>query len=449
MEPEEKFKISLINLEKKILDLESVVGELSEQIKKIDLDKIRSRIEEFEDLTMVSNLALLDLKKKVEEKRLTDEELKRIVDEIKPDVTARLVEFKEEFAQKIPELGKGFADLKKEMSQLRTDFKVLDQRIKELKESPLLGELDSKVTRLETGLKEVQREHEDFERSVLKLSSDFRNFRKKISQLEERDIKKILSEISLSRSEFSREIREIREQLESLAEKTSGVDLTLLSSKFNSLKESVDYLLNRKVETDMKLKTIEESLSKVISSGEVVPQNILKSMEKLSEKLKTLEGGLNYLKTTVIDEIGEKVGELERRLRMIEVSSPGAPTSIVEESIKLFAKVKDIENRLKILEAIPTKPTGEIELGGIMRNIEEIEKNVRLDLVSLSNLLESRIAEVENKVKELEGKIKLQALIPKMDEKLADLLAKINNLEGRIAALEKSRVSAKTPIILE
>lgn len=452
MEPEEKFKISLINLEKKILDLESVVGELSGQVKEIGLDKIRSKIEELEDLTMVSNLALLDLKRRIEEKKLTDEELQRIVDEVKPDVAARLVEFKKEFAQKIPELGKGLTNLKKETNQLRADLKVLDQQIKEFMESPLLGELDSKVARLEMGLKEVRRKHGDFERSVLKLSSDFRNFRKKISQLEERDIKKILSEISSSRGEFSREIREVREQLESLMEKTSGIDVALLSSKFNNLKESVDYLLNRKVETDMKLRSLEDMLSKIVGGEGVPSDKILKGLEKLSERLRTLEGEVKHLKVSTLEELNTRVDELERSVKMLRIASVPAP-EFPSEVIQTIRKMKELESRVRVLESVPKKAIEESEVLKFFTRIKELERNVRMELFSTTSLLKAQIGEIRKKLNELENRLELQAALREVtprgieDRKIREISEKITELEGKISAIEK--LYERGSIILE
>jgi hypothetical protein len=436
MEPEEKFKVSLLNLEKKILDLESIVSELSERMKGIDVSEVKERIEEIEDLVMVSNLAIIDLKKKVEEWKGVDEKtLKKLVESTQQAT--------------VEELKKEMKKTRENLEAIRKEAGLLQKSMEEMKKLPTT-ELKEKIAILENNFKNVVKEFEELKHTHSDLSFTLQKIKRDVASLGEKDIKKILTEITAIRNEFSKEVREIREQVENISEKTSGVDLAILSSKFNTLKENVDYLLNRKVETDMKLRTLEETLTKVVSGGEVMPQNILKSMEKISEKLKTLEGGLNYLKTTIIDEIGGKVGEIEKRLRMVEIASPETATPIVEESIKLFAKVRDIENRLKILEATPVKPTAEIGLSGIMRKIEEVEKNIRLDLISVSNLFESKIAEIENKIKELEEKVKLQAIVPKMDEKLMSLLTKISDLEGRIAAIEKLKVSTtKTPIILE
>ena len=80
--------------------------------------------------------------------------------------------------------------------------------------------------------------------------------------------------------------------------------------------------------------------------------------------------------------------------------------------------------------------------------IEEIEKNVKLEIVSLTNTFKSQISKIENKIKELESKLRLQSIIRPEDERIASLLAKINQLEGKIMMIER-KISSKAPIVLE
>ncbi|MHA1743339.1 MAG: hypothetical protein ACTSV6_03695, partial [Candidatus Heimdallarchaeota archaeon] len=53
---EDKFKLSLLQIEKRFVDLEVALGELNEKIKKVDvkaISEMKQRMEDIEDLIMV------------------------------------------------------------------------------------------------------------------------------------------------------------------------------------------------------------------------------------------------------------------------------------------------------------------------------------------------------------------------------------------------------------
>ena len=387
---EEKFKISLLNLERKILDLEGLIADLSKKVKEVE--KVKSEIEDLEDLTMVGNLAVIDLKKKVEEVKVDKGKLQSLINEVEA---------------------------------LKNTLKPLKSEIEEIKKVLPMEEMKEKISFLENMTKRLSEENKEFQTNFSELTLTINKIKKDISRLEEEGLKKILSEITSIRSEMYKEIRGLKEQVEELEKKTSSVDIALLASKFNSLKENVDYLLNRKVEIDMKMKNLEESISKIMSQ-EFLPENIVNDLTRISERTRSLEERVESLKAIVVG-MGEKIKKVESSKISTE-----APSS------EILRRLKNVEEELKNIKGLGS----ETNLNEILNRIENLEKGASPELVSTSSLIKSEISEIKQKIKELEEQISTKSIEPKISEENFSRIAnKINELEKRISKIEKSLTS--------
>ena len=387
---EEKFKISLLNLERKILDLEGLIADLSKKVKEVE--KVKSEMEDLEDLTMVGNLAVIDLKKRVEEVKVDKGKLQSLINEVEA---------------------------------LKNTLKPLKSEIEEIKKVLPMEEMKEKISFLENMTKGLSEENKEFQTNFSELNLTINKIKKDISRLEEEGLKKILSEITSIRSEMYKEIRGLKEQVEELEKKTSSVDIALLASKFNSLKENVDYLLNRKVEIDMKMKNLEESISKIMSQ-EFLPENIINDLTRISERTRSLEERMESLKAIVAG-MGEKIKKVESS----KISSE-APSS------EILRRLKNVEEELKNIKEVRS----ETNLNEILNRIENLEKGASPELVSTSSLIKSEISEIKQKIKELEEQISTKSIEPKISEENFSRIAnKINELEKRISKIEKSLTS--------
>ena len=384
---EEKFKISLLNLERKILDLEGLIADLSKKVKEVE--KVKSEMEDLEDLTMVGNLAVIDLKKRVEEVKVDKGKLQSLINEVEA---------------------------------LKNTLKPLKSEIEEIKKVLPMEELKEKISFLENMTKRLSEENKEFQTNFSELTLTINKIKKDISRLEEEGLKKILSEITSIRSEMYKEIRGLKEQVEELEKKTSSVDIALLASKFNSLKENVDYLLNRKVEIDMKMKNLEESISKIMSQ-EFLPENIVNDLTRISERTRSLEERMESLKAIVVG-MGEKIKKVESS--KISTETP---------SSEILRRLKNVEEELKNIKGLGSGAN----LNEILNRIENLEKGASPELVSTSSLIKSEISEIKQKIKELEEQISTKSIEPKISEENFSRIAnKINELEKRISKIEKS-----------
>ncbi len=387
---EEKFKISLLNLERKILDLEGLIADLSKKVKEVE--KVKSEMEDLEDLTMVGNLAVIDLKKRVEEVKVDKGKLQSLINEVEA---------------------------------LKNTLKPLKSEIEEIKKVLPMEEMKEKISFLENMTKRLSEENKEFQTNFSELTLTINKIKKDISRLEEEGLKKILSEITSIRSEMYKEIRGLKEQVEELEKKTSSVDIALLASKFNSLKENVDYLLNRKVEIDMKMKNLEESISKIMSQ-EFLPENIVNDLTRISERTRSLEERVESLKAIVVG-MGEKIKKVESSKISTE-----APSS------EILRRLKNVEEELKNIKGLRSGAN----LNEILNRIENLEKGASPELVSTSSLIKSEISEIKQKIKELEEQISTKSIEPKISEENFSRIAnKINELEKRISKIEKSLTS--------
>ena len=387
---EEKFKISLLNLERKILDLEGLIADLSKKVKEVE--KVKREMEDLEDLTMVGNLAIIDLKKKVEEGKIDKEKLQTLVNEVET---------------------------------FKNTLRALKMEIEEIKKVLPMEELKEKISFLENMSKRLSEENKEFQTNFSELTLTINKIKRDVSRVEEEGLKKILSEITSIRSEMYKEIRELKERIEELEKQTSSVDIALLASKFNSLKENVDYLLNRKVEIEMKMKNLEESISKIMSQ-EFLPENIINDLTRISERTRSLEERMESLKAIVAG-MGEKIKKVESS----KISSE-APSS------EILRRLKNVEEELKNIKEVRS----ETNLNEILNRIENLEKGASPELVSTSSLIKSEISEIKQKIKELEEQISTKSIEPKISEENFSRIAnKINELEKRISKIEKSLTS--------
>lgn len=283
-EDENKYKFSFLQIEKRLVNLEIAIGELSEKIKKVDvksLSGIQEKVDELEDFLLVENAGVVELKK--------------IMEKIEKGV----------------------------------DIKSLP-------------------------------------------SQDV--------------INKIVSEVADLRSELNKEIVYLKEKVEGEEATKSDIDIKFLSSRVKSLKENVDFLVNRKVEIDQKIQSMEKEIANIRGmSQEIAP------------------GQFKPIDNDALLKLSSRVDNLEK--------SAAAITERIGETIDLLENMKGI-----------AKETGGLQ---VSENIEGRVKN-----------LEERIGDVEKSGGK--GIADLDVII-----------GKIMQLESRIAALEKLLVSGKHPIVLE
>lgn len=292
---EDKYKLAFLQIDKRLINLELALGELNEKIKNLKVidsetaNTIQERLEDLEDLIMVENLGGVELKKTLEG-----------------------------INSQIDELSKKTAILPPEEYQ-----KI---------EASLLQKIDEKISTLPSSPSTLQEE-------VGRLNE-------RIKVLETDVVQKIVSEVADLRNEMSKEIRDVKDRVSGLGTIKPDIDIKFLSSRLNSLKENVEYLLNRKTEIDMRMENLQKMLAQLALKAEQTP------VEKPSIEIpSSIEQRISSLE--------DKVGLLADKLRTREIDEGKreVPMALNMQINELLDKIVNLESRLRAVEGGIQKST--------------------------------------------------------------------------------------------
>lgn len=281
VEIEDRYRLTFLQMDKRFINLELAIGDLSEKIKGLKsvdsetINAVQERLDDLEDLTMVENLGGLELKKTLD------------------SINSQIADLSKRTASVSPE------EIQKVEASI---LQKVNERVSSLPPAPLN----------QTGLQE----------EIARLNERTKN-------LETGVIQKIVSEISDLRTETSKEIRNLNDQISGIGATKSDIDIKFLSSRLNSLKDSVEFMLNRKAETDIKLENLQKALSQIAlkveqTSIEKTPSEIPPVEQKLSEsgprefESEPREEESSAFLSTDIGNLLEKIARLENKIKMME-----------------------------------------------------------------------------------------------------------------------------------
>lgn len=288
VEIEDRYKLTFLQMDKRFINLELAIGDLSEKIKGLKsvdsetINAVQERLDDLEDLIMVENLGGLELKKTLDS-----------INSQIADLSKRTAGVSSEEIQKV------------EASILQK----VNERVSSLPPAPLN----------QTGLQE----------EIARLNERTKN-------LETVVIQKIVSEISDLRTETSKEIRDVKDQISGIGATKSDIDIKFLSSRLNSLKDSVEFMLNRKAETDIKLENLQKAMSQIALKVEQT------SIEKTLSEIPPVE---------------QKLSESEPREFESEPREEESSAFLSTDIGNLLEKIARLENKIKIMEKEVHKST--------------------------------------------------------------------------------------------
>ncbi|MEM5853501.1 MAG: hypothetical protein QXS37_02835 [Candidatus Aenigmatarchaeota archaeon] len=443
MEVEDKFKFALLQVDKRLVNLEVAIGEINEKIKSLTtvdvetINQIKERLDELEDLIMVENLGGLELKRFLEnidsrttelsqktaslsesvknfEEKISElkggydtsalkdninkleKNIEKIENELK-DINKRMSELTpaqevsrlennlgsitskiDEIVGKIESLEPSILkkveekifDLKdivtglegriKSVEEMRKSLISLEEKISELKErirvteSSMLKKVDEKISVLPliseqilsfgeeiSKLKEEASNLHRKSEQLITLENEIKRLEERIRPLETQIIQRVVSEISELRSETSKEIKEIKDKISGMIATKSEIDIKFLSSRFNALKENVDYLLNRKAEFDMKIDNLQKALAKIAEKVEEMASKppIPASFE---ERLASMEKKIEAMPDEIFGNIKNVISQLPGSVREGSLAKSDVDTDIK----KLLEKIAILEDKI-------------------------------------------------------------------------------------------------------
>jgi len=458
---EDKFKLSLLQIEKRFIDLETAVNEMQQRVSAIDpsaVADLSERMEDVEDLLMVEQAGIVELKKMLEEMQAY---MQKETLEEKPSIT------QEEVKQWIQPMMQPMMQpvLQSIESRLHERISSIEKRLQSLATMPQEGAHPDEVAGLRARIDALQSKLSILEN----MKAEIEVLRNKIEPLNAETLKSIVNEISDLRIETSREIREIKEKV---GNAPLYADIQFLSNRVKDLKLSMDNLLNMKVEIDSKILNIERAMAEggggtatssavLIEEVESARKDLISHSKKLSSiehmihditsKIEALHGGEfdeKLKKFKEMEELYKKLeatyGDLERKIMDIGRTMPHR---VQEDVGNIKADVGNLHDEVKQLRAEMQHAVSRMQGQSVSKIAEQME-GVR-----------KRIADLEDNIQSLHEAARIApAATTLYDEQINELLQRIVLLESRLAAMEQLlerrppttyRDISQRPIILE
>ncbi|MEM7821339.1 MAG: hypothetical protein QXX38_00795 [Candidatus Aenigmatarchaeota archaeon] len=234
---EEKTKLKLLQIEKRVIDSEILLNELKEKMEKVEVEEIKKKIEEFselkekfeeiEDLIMVEQAGIIELKK--------------IMENTKPTIPPELIERIEKIEKKLLEIptqkvGIGIQERIKEIEDGFNSFKFEVRKIVE--------DVDRKISDIVT--KTTSKPDEEFKfysSGIESLKNNVENLSKKIAGIEA-SLSEIYKRLEAIENREETEVKELSTPMKDIKEKLKFFEegitkLSEISDKIQSLEKKI------------------------------------------------------------------------------------------------------------------------------------------------------------------------------------------------------------------
>ncbi len=447
---DDKVKMSLLQTEKRLVELDMAVTELRDlkeklgefdpaQLQKLsDIDEMKQKVEDLEDLIMVENAGIIELKNMITgESEKSAEQAQQPVQqtEVKQELPQ---EFHDKMAvldqiqgkvkninqveQQIQNISSEISSLRNDLTIMKTvapgvklgpDFQLLSIKIDNLKNivDDLLTrkvELDMKMEGIEKNVSFLHsmgtgKLSDDIRREIDIIKRDYSVTNSRLDSLENvaHDISENMMKVESSVSKFEsfEKASAFGKELESKLDQFKFVEgeMRRLSSRIESVYDNIDKRLD-------KIKNIEKKFPEV-----------LESIEKTNREIDSVK--ILALDRAKKEDVEERISEIEKKIQ---------PS--MSEALNNLSKKID-ENKIMILQRARRE-----ELDGISRRLGDLDK--KIGSVKSGN--------IDEKISELQGPVSILSV------QISELLGRIVMLESRLANMEASaREAPSQPIIIE
>ncbi len=436
----ESLKMKILQLEKRFVELELAVTELKEQTK-AGSPEFEERVGDIEDLIMVEQAGILELKKMMEGAQT--------------QISAALKEkIPEGLNERLEKIDKEIAEIENIAKPTETEMQAIHDGLRGLKKD--LGFLSVDIY---DKIREVQTKVNSFEGRPSSSPIDFDLITSKIDSL-----KRTVEDVSEKRMELDMKLGEVDKKFQLLESRVSGSMSQAIEEEVRSAKKDV-------FASNVRLDSVERVVKNLILETEELNKKgqSFESIEKLSMLKNDVEDKLGRFKMAE-DELRRLSSKMEliydnvdKRLRNIHYLEKVVPE--LSDSISKLAKEVD-RNRVEILSrakredleqgisseerAVGSKMIVMNERIGMIE--EDMKKIVKVgsEIASVESLMES-VTDLNFKIRNLEDKISALQVPSALNVPLNELLEKIVYLEGKMNALNKNLgdLARARPVIVE
>lgn len=311
VDPNDRVKLSLLNMQKRFVDIEFVISEIVSRLKAINVDELKvdkQRIDDIEDMVLVEQAGIMELQKL----------LQKVDKSIASAVSTEDVSIVKSRVKRIESLARAAAQMVDISAELPEEGKMrlekLEGAIAEMKAVPAPQRIDPME------IADIKRNMNVIEDNIDKLKGS-------------------LGELQLG----------MKGKIENAMKGSQvvGVDFDYVNSKLNSIKTAIDILSDKRLETDLNLSGLEHKLEAL--SKERTETTPIKMFEVVKEGRK----GMDMLKIRM-ESVERVVGELSKNMRQVEISAQrfesfeklSALQNEVDNKLRQFTFVKDETKRL-------------------------------------------------------------------------------------------------------
>jgi len=393
---EENLKLKLLDLEKKFVELEMSVSKISESLKKLEatkLNEVLERFEEIEDLVMIENAAVVELKELLEASN---------TDEIKKELELVKKDFEEKISNINSLVSSSLNEIKENISKISSDterIKDLEQRIEKVESSLAFIPKIIEESDFIEGLGKVVKIHEEVIESIRKELEEIKAIK---GSIEEELNKRIPSSLLEDFVKLGNELSLLKVNVSSLSKQLDEIYRDVKLLKPEMIREAISKMAELKIEIEERVKEVNDLIVSISSQKEEI------------KKIGILEAKIN--------EISKQINSFLAEVEFLKSSLSNFSTKrdvekIREETSNLVSSLDSIRNQLIKKE-----------------DFETLQKEVSVlkdDLVNLKSELNKSILELDI------IRNSIQALSSKIEERKDFLTQKdIENISRRFVNIE-------------
>ncbi|MBI2547671.1 MAG: hypothetical protein HYW23_04505 [Candidatus Aenigmarchaeota archaeon] len=480
------FRRDLAFSQKKMAELDIAISEIQETVQKIDvksLDELKQRVDDIEDLTMVENAGILELKKmlegiqpkaeevkippelqekinSLEQKILTIPDMTEFESRIKESLTAEIptgvdekINSLEQKILTIPDMTEFESRIKESLTAEMPGIKELESSLQSSKEEfqNKLNELNAAITNMQSRLAEgidIEQLKNDVKSYILPLIPEFPNFDSFKRRLEDsistikfdienykREVERVKQEVgekanSQMQTKLLKELENVRNDSLVNTSKLDAIDSFAkeLAKEINGIRPLINRV-NNKVESFEGLgdveKTIDEKLSEfrsVLAAAETIKQGNepFKELDQVLSRFRDVENKLAEMKT-FIDEFDKSKEDI------LTLKWKTDYKKLVDDMDKRFENLKrEVEGRF----SEDRNAEFEEKLEGVEKNIEGMHE--------IASSFDRKIGSNENIIKSLENDLSvLQGSVMALENRTSkSTISSMNQIAEKVDSLE-------------
>jgi chromosome segregation ATPase len=483
---EENLKLKFLDLEKKFVELEMNVSKINESLKKLEatkLNEVLERFEEIEDLVMIENAAVVELKELLEASN---------TDEIKKDLETVKKDFEEKINNINSTLSSSLSEIRENIAKISSDtekIKELEQRIEKVESSLAFIPKIIEEGDLIEGLGKIVKTHDETIESIKRELEEIGGLKEKI---EEELNKRIPSSLLEDFVKLGNELSLLKVNVSSLSKQLDEIYRDVKLLKPEMIREAISKMIELKVETEERVKEVNDLVASISSQKEDIKKigliearindvskqinsflaeieflkssisnfSTKKELEKLKEEISGIVSTLDSMKNQLVrkedwEKFEKEISSLREDLSNMksEVNKSNLEIDIIRNSLQaISSKIEERKDILtqKDIENISRKFVNVEDFSALLLDFKRLQQEFDKSKHDLMNsATRDEIQSIMKEVSALKGEvedIKKEIVQPTIIQQIVN---KITLLEAKIGEMEKRLETKIRPIILE